>query len=220
MDKYNIISKLRQNEEKAIIDGLTMMTYTPSLVGTLEKGGVDKFRNLMIEKVRLLREISSQDEFDEWHHSIVKTIQQEIKTNKGERASYGQAQKPLNVFLKVYVDWASQPTLEKSEQLRKFLHLPLDSIVMKEIKTYYRDKWEEYVVAGYNIEREIFKKRLIKQGKKIDDSDLRRLINPSDVLLSKIIFEGMYYAWQKCVRAIYPEKPVLLDVLWSMKRKE
>jgi len=209
-----IIPKLRQSEREAIIEGLAMMTYNPSIGRVLEKGGVDKFRDLMIEKTRRLEEIKSEAEFDDFHDSIVETIKKEFKTTKGESLSYGQAQKPLNVFLKVYVDWAGQPCLEKVNQLRKFLHVPLDSILMKEIKAHFPDEYKKYVVTTYDSVRNNFKKH-----KEIDESVLRKMIDSSNFSLQRMIFKEMYYAWQQCARAIHPEKPILLDVLWSLKRK-
>jgi len=81
-------------------------------------------------------------------------------------------------------------------QLRKLLHLPLDSIVMKELKTEFPRQWNEYVVASYNDERNKFKENLIKQGKEEEANDsqfLHWLINPSIFSLEKILYKGMYY---------------------------
>lgn len=215
----DIISKLKNSEDKAIIEGLTMMTYNPSIGRVFEKGGVDKFREIIIEKVKQLENIDSQDKFDEWHHSIIEKIRTKIKTNKGDKPSYGQAQKPLNVFLKVFVDWAGRPTLGKASQLRKFLHVPLDSILMGEIKDKLPNVYEKCVVNAYDSIRKRFKMLLIQQGKEENDEDLQKFIGPSNFSLDRIIFKEMYYAWQVCLRAIYPEKPILLDVLWSLRRK-
>jgi hypothetical protein len=41
-------------------------------------------------------------------------------TSEGKQISYGQAQKPINVFLKVYVDWAGLPKIEVATRLRAF----------------------------------------------------------------------------------------------------
>jgi len=100
----DIILKIRNSEKQAILEGLSMMTYNPSIGRVLEEGGVGRFGEIIIKKVKQLKnKVDSQDEFDKWHHSVIENIQTEIKTNKNERPSYGQAQKPLNVFLKVYI---------------------------------------------------------------------------------------------------------------------
>ena len=214
-----IISKLRQNEKQAITDGLAMMSYNPSIGRVLEKGGVDKFRRIMVKETKKLEEINSESEFDNFHHSIVSTIEKKFKTAKASSLSYGQAQKPLNVFLKVYVDWAGKPTLEKANQLRKFLHVPLDSILMEQVKVHFPLQYNQYVVATYDSIRDKFRKALHKRDEGIADSDLKKMINPSDFSLQSMHFKEMYYAWQKCGRAIYPEKPILLDVFWSIERR-
>jgi len=213
----DIIDKLKFEERNAVAEGLAMMTYIPSIGRALESGGVDKFIRIMSEEIKQLENIISQEEFDSFHDSIVKLIKKEIKAKDGKTLSHGQAQKPLNVFLKVYVDWASLPSLDKSCQIRKFLHVPLDSILMREIKNNFPDDYKRYVEANYALIRESHRKSRFYE--EFGESGLLILIRPSDFSLSKLIFKEMYYAWQHCLRAIYPEKPVLLDVLWSTRRK-
>ncbi|MEW6163332.1 MAG: hypothetical protein AB1606_08505 [Nitrospirota bacterium] len=215
----NIILELKQQENQAILEGLAMMAYNPSIGRVLEKGGVNKFVKLMVENIQQLQGINNQEEFDTFHSKVIDLIKNNIKTNRDKDISYGQAQKPLNVFLKVFVDWSGRPTLEKASHLRKFLHVPLDSILMKEIKDKFPNIYKEYVVNAYDSIRNSFKESLIQQGKEVNDKDLQEVINPFKFSLDRIIFKEMYYAWQKCLRNIYPEKPVLLDVLWSMKRR-
>lgn len=214
----DIIDNLKREERNAVVEGLAMMTYIPSIGRVLESGGVDKFINIMAEEIRQLENISSLEDFDSFHDSIVKLIKKEIKAKDGETLSYGQAQKPLNVFLKVYVDWASLPSLDKSAQLRRFIHVPLDSVLMKEIKNSFPEEYKRYVENNYDLLRESLKKSWLYE--EVGESGLLILIKPSDFSLKKLIFKEMYYAWQYCLRAIYPEKPILLDVLWSIKRKK
>lgn len=212
------IAELTKNEEESVIAGLAMMSYSPSIGRVLERGGVDKFKSLMVEKAKTLHGIKSQREFDEYHDSIVETIVKELKTARGDDLSYGQAQKPLNVFLKVYVDWASLPNAEKAHQLRSLLHVPLDSILMKAIKTIFHVEYEEYVANRYDTIRDKFRRFLVERGNEIDESSLRRYIDPSNLQLAQIHSKEMYYAWRLCARAIYPEKPILLDVYWHLER--
>jgi len=211
----NIIDELKNYEGTAIVEGIAMMTYNPSIGRVLEKGGVEKFIELMVDIERQLEGIGSQEEFNNFHDSVVNYVIEKIKTVKSEKPSYGQAQKPINVFLKVYVDWASRPTLEISNKLRKYLHVPLDSILMRMVKEKFPDEHRKYVVGIYDLIQKSIRENLIKQG---EESYLHRIVNPSEFSLSGIIFKEMYYAWQKCMRAIYPEKPILLDIFWSLNR--
>ena len=50
----------------------------------------------------------------------------------------GRAQKPLNVFLKVYVAWARLPNATVAEMLDQLLHVPLDSVLMGFLKKEFR----------------------------------------------------------------------------------
>jgi hypothetical protein len=65
-------------------------------------------------------------------------------TSRGEKISYGQAQKPVNVFLKVYVDWAGLPKPEIAVRLRPYLHVPLDSVVMKYIRYHFPQHYQKF----------------------------------------------------------------------------
>jgi hypothetical protein len=216
----NTISELIRRENQSILEGLAMMAYNPSIGRVLEKGGVNKFVKLMVENVLQLEGIGSQAEFDGFHDKLIDIIKVKLKTNRGEDISYGQAQKPLNVFLKVFVDWSNRPTQKEASQLRMFLHVPLDSILMGEIKDKFPKEYEEHIVTSYDSIRNDLKKVLIQQGREVNDRELQIFINPSTFSLDRMIFKEMYYVWQKCLRKIYPEKPVLLDVLWSLKRRD
>ena len=214
-----MISELKDRENQSIIEGLAMISYNPSIGRVLEKGGVNKFVKLMAENTCQLESINNQEEFDGFHQNLIDSIKSELKTNRGEDISYGQAQKPLNVFFKVFVDWSSRPTPKKASQLRIFLHVPLDSILMGQIKENFPEEYKDYVVTAYDSIRKDFKEVLIQRGKEGNDKELEKLIDPSNFSLSGMIFKEMYFAWQQCLRKIYPEKPVLLDVLWSLKRR-
>ena len=213
----NIIDELKEKEEIAIVEGLAMMSYVPSIGRVLESGGVDKFIKIVSETLPGIHDISSQTDFDNFHNGCVSRIIKEIMTSRGETLSYGQAQKPLNVFYKVYVDWSKR--LKISDLLRTFLHVPLDSILMKKIKEGYPGQFRQYVEDRYLEIREMVKIKNESASGKITDSDLKLIINPNDFSLNRIIRKDMYYAWQNCLRAIYPERPVLLDILWSIYRR-
>jgi len=212
----SIIDDLKDKEEVAIIQGLAMMSYIPSIGRVLESGGVDKFIDIVTKTISGISSIVSQLEFDAFHHNCVNDFISEIRTSKGKTVSYGQAQKPLNVFLKVFIDWAGR--MKESDSVRTFLHVPLDSILISKIKEHFPLEFEKYIEDRYSEIRLIFKKQYESRGEELSDSVLRQLINPKDFSLERIFLKDMYYAWQNCLRAIYPEKPVLLDVLWSINR--
>lgn len=215
-----IIDEIKQQETQCIVEGLSMMTYNPSIGRVLEQGGVNKFVKIMVDNIRKLDFIEGQEAFDEFHDEMVEVIKSSIKTNRNQALVYGQAQKPLNVFLKVYVDWANKPQLEIANRLRKLLHVPLDSLLMGEVKEKFGPQFESKVVSAYAQIREDIKVAIKQNHNSVTDRDLAKIINPNKLSLGSIQFKQMYYAWQTCLREINPDRPVLLDVLWSMKRRD
>ena len=72
-----------------------------------------KFQELSFRFALKLKSVCSREEFDLFHRSYIQAFRQEIKTRGGTIVSYGEAQKPVNIFLKEYV--------EKSQMLDKDL---------------------------------------------------------------------------------------------------
>ncbi|MEM1525266.1 MAG: hypothetical protein QW372_07050 [Nitrososphaerales archaeon] len=141
-EKIQLLEKL---EDKAIFCSLAMMSYNPSIGRVLKKGGVDQFIHISWEAICKVQDIQSCDEFDKWHDQFVERIMSTIgTTSRGEKISYGQAQKPINVFLKVYIDWAGLPRPQIAIRLRPYLHVPLDSVVMKYIKQHFRQYYHKF----------------------------------------------------------------------------
>jgi hypothetical protein len=120
------------------------MSYNPSIGRVLEKGGVNEFIDIAIEQFSTINGIRTRQRFDLWHEQFVVRVQSQIRTALGNASSYGQAQKPINVFLKVYVDWAMLPKKETSQRLRSYLHVPLDSVVMKVTKEKFPQYYQKY----------------------------------------------------------------------------
>jgi len=151
MDKINEgidILSLKNNEKEAINRSILMMAYNPSCARIFSKDANKKIKNKIFEIVGLLPNIKTQDEFNKVHKDILDNIVNNIrnfrKNNPTGKISYGQAQKGLNVFLKVYVDWANIPTPEIAQVIRQFLHCPLDSVVMTILKEKEEKKYEKY----------------------------------------------------------------------------
>ena len=139
------IQLLEELEDKAIFCSLAMMAYNPSIGRVLIKGGVDQFIRISWDMLLKLHVIQSRDEFDKWHDQFVEKTRSTIgTTSRGGKISYGQAQKPVNVFLKVYVDWAGLPKPEIAVRLRPYLHVPLDSVVMKYIRRHFPQLYQKF----------------------------------------------------------------------------
>ena len=191
--KYTRLDWLKKNEQAAIEESIAMMSYNPSIGRALKSGGVTEFQKIAIKKIKALKNITSQIEFDRFHERFVKAVMSKIKkTSKGNKISYGHGQKAVNVFLKVYIDWASYPNKHVADRLRSFLHVPLDSWVMWYIKN-----------GRFNDFSRIVKPVYKKQGK----------ISYNFPLYD--IDKNIYCAWQELCRMICPNKPVLLDVIWA-----
>jgi len=170
-----------------------MMAYNPSIGRVLKKGSVSKFKKVALERVKFLGGIRNQREFDGFHNRFVLDVMNKIKkTAAGKKISYGHGQKPVNVFLKIYVDWAGYPKRQVAGRIRKFLHVPLDSYIMWYIK-------DENFKDFSKIVKPIYK----KQGKSTYNFPLAN------------INKDIYYAWQELCRKICPNRPVLLDVIWA-----
>jgi len=99
MDKSQLTNHLNGKEPEAITRTLAMMAYNPSIGRVLEKGGVDRFPDLMVETVPKFYGLVTREHFESVHAGACEDILSSFKTNRGNSLSYGQAQKPLNVFL-------------------------------------------------------------------------------------------------------------------------
>ena len=98
------IVRLKSQEEEAAIRAMAFMAYNPAIGRVLGKGGVEAFCEMAVKRVRSLRKLTTAAKFDAFHHSWVKEIIQRIPRNSrshDRECSYGQAQKPVNVFLKL-----------------------------------------------------------------------------------------------------------------------
>lgn len=183
---------LLDNEESSIIDVMAFMSYNPSIGRVLEEGGVEKFQRLASKMVDELSDINSLISFDKFHDKFTRRIIYNFETSKGKYVSYGQAQKPINVFLKVYVDWAARPNKKIRRRLLPYLHVPLDSIVMDKVKKEF-PSWYDKAINPY-----------------IKDSSQTHSLSKID--------KGLYLRWQSFFRLMYPRKPLLFDVLWAIGR--
>ena len=186
-----LISSLKQKERNAIITVMAFMSYNPSIGRALEKYGVEKFQSMVIKKVTTLSRITSIEQFDRFHRSWVNQFVRHICNNKRRKCSIGQAQKAINVFLKLYVDWARLPDRITARKILPFLHVPLDSILMSKVAEYFPKFFEEEI-------RSIRKNNYNHSLARIDRKE--------------------YDAWQKFFRDSHPQKPIIFDIIWATNR--
>ena len=197
-DARSLVAELSRDEGEAIDRTLAMMTYNPSIGRVLEKGGVGKFQDFAVK--HLIPWLSSSRDRESFEACLLKSIaalQKKIRTGDGQELSFGQAQKPVNVFLKVYCDWANRPLPLSPNVLRDWLHVPLDSVLMKSLRKDFRADFEAKIASVYR-----------QQGRMPSKLDLKQMNRE------------MYVAWQQWFRTICPNRPVLLDVIWAKGRKK
>ncbi|MFH1560043.1 MAG: hypothetical protein ABID84_01340 [Chloroflexota bacterium] len=201
-----LIADLKKRESEFVSKGIAMMTFNPSIGRVMEKGTVRKFEELAWEEVQKLVRVKSLGEFDEFHDDFVSKVMEAIATNKGAKVSYGEAQKPINVFLKVYVGWAHLPDSTTADRLRPFLHVPLDSVMMKNFRKDFPIPYNQFVLTTIDA---------IRRKANIEELSDRVFLS-----LNMILIKDHYYAWQKLFRNLYPESPVFLDFVWSLERRK
>ena len=192
MDAF--IRRLIENEEQAVTSVMAFMSYNPSIGRVLQKGGVRKFQDIVTRVAPQMARIADRRAFDLFHHSFVAEVLSTFTTARGGSLSYGQAQKPVNVFFKVYADWARKPSDAVRERLLPHLHVPLDSILMREVKREYPTWYHEVI---------------------------RPLLSRAQQEFSlSMIDEERYMKWQRFFRDKHPDKPLLFDVTWALSRKK
>jgi len=191
MDPF--LLKLLNAETSSVTSVMAFMSYNPSIGRVLQKGGVKNFQAMMIQIIPKLAYVQTQEDFDSLHDKCVLKLLRDLKTSKGSTPSYGQIQKPVNVFFKVYVDWSSKPNEKTRKSLLPHLHVPLDSILMKSIKTEYPDWYKGQIKPYIKVMQQEF--------------SLSKIDKPT------------YLKWQLFFRSNYPTKPLIFDIAWAMNRK-
>jgi hypothetical protein len=213
MDKFELSTLVTGKEQEAITRTLAMMSYNPAIGRVLEKGGVDRFADLMIETIPKFYGLVTREHFESVHAVACDQILTSFKTNRGNPLSYGQAQKPLNVFLKVYVDYAGQPTADLAQKLRPLLHVPLDSLLMEFIAREFQDEYKARIPPLRRRLAEWIAGRMEKGNPNV----VSRAWG-AEFSLTGIAIKEIYLAWQEMLRVLYPGKPVALDNIWMVER--
>ena len=188
----DFVAELIKREDGSIVSVIAFMTYNPSIGRVLEKGGGKKFAQAAERLVWELPAVTAAGDFDALHNRAVLQLIRDFQTARGVDVSYGQAQKPINVFLKVYVDWAHRPSSDVRDRLLPLLHVPLDSILMKAIKArspaWYSSEIKPHITA------------------------------PQQAFSLAKLDQRMYQRWQDFFREQYPTKPLIFDIAWALNR--
>lgn len=216
--RSKVLGLITGREPEAIARTLAMMAYIPAIGRALARGGVKQFQDLMWKTIPKLYEAQAdKGRFDALHAEACQRVISAFKTNHQYTLSYGQAQKPLNVFFKVYIDWAKQPSRELADKLAPFLHVPLDSLLMKFFSRELPVEYETHIAPLRRQRAE----RFAEGAKKLSETRFSRSVIESAIglrfSLTAIDYET-YMAWQRMFRALYPAKPVMLDIIWSVER--
>jgi hypothetical protein len=187
--------KMLEKEDLAIVRGFGSLAFLRSQGRTLQEDS----QSAMLELLRGIRldldRISTRDDFEVRHQEWVGRISRELRTNTGGELAYGQGQKTINVFLKFYVDWASRPTGEIADRIRPWLHCPLDKVVMEWLRARDVAEWKRRIWSPYYAPRQVQPQQRSSMSK---------------------VDAGAYSAWQQWIRDLLPEKPVCLDLIWSL----
>lgn len=191
-----LLLELGAKEDLSIVRGLGSLAFVRGQGRTLEERSQEKVLALLWTVRGELESLHSRDEFDRRHHAWVENALQALRTNRQNQLAYGQGQKTINVFLKFYVDWASRPTVQTAVQVRPWLHCPLDRVIMEALRSHDTETWRRRIWEPH------YRGRVTHQQRASMSS----------------ITEPAYRAWQTWIRELSPEKPILIDALWSLLR--
>jgi hypothetical protein len=177
----------------------------------LERQFFPKYQELSFRYALKLKSVTSREEFDLFHRSFIHEFRQEIKTRGGTIVSYGDAQKPVNIFLKEYVEKSKLLDAVLTSHLSPLLHVTLDGITIMYMQSFFREDYNAFIAP------------VSKLCGLIDTFDVTQYRHKdiSESLQNQLMFinHEIYTAWQSWFRSILPERPVLLDAVWSIARK-
>jgi hypothetical protein len=129
---------------KNIIDmalGFTAMMriFSEGSKSKIEQKLEDLFGNL--ENINTCNEYEAcHQDFCIWFTHEIQTARKKVKNGgfrPGQPASYGQGAKVLDIAIKVYVYYCSQPNAEVARRIKPLLHGAVDTPIMKHLKSKY-----------------------------------------------------------------------------------
>lgn len=211
-DYTHLIQLCRQREQEEFETGFEPGREILSRVNKkLERNFWPKFQELGWQFSKKLKLVTTIEEFDAYQHEFVQTIRDEIHSRNGTVISYGEAQKPVNVFLKEYVEKSNLLDISIVKRLSPFLHVTLDSVIILYFQSFFREDYLRYIAPLNNYCGQIETEKIVSFHKKdISESSLAQLM---------FFNREVYNAWQSWFRLICPERPVLLDAVWAISRR-
>ncbi len=208
----SLISSCHDREEEEIAQAIdTGAMMLRRLSPRLERNFFPKFQELGWQYSRRLRSLHTSAEFDDYHHEFVTAFRDTIKTRSGTVISYGEAQQPINIFLKDYVDNIHLLGTEEAARLRQYIHVTMDGVMIYYFQSFFREDYLRHI-APYHNASGCFDNC---HAPSFHHQDL------SQSQLTQLLFfsRDTYCAWQSWFRQIYPSRPSLLDAVWSIARK-
>lgn len=115
------------------LHGISSLQNNENVTSDIKKNLVSEF-----EKLKTLN-IKTQLDFDNWHHNqctIIKTLYIE---NNYSLFYIGQAQKWINMTFKYIFSYGNK-YLDGYDEIYQFCHVPLDNILIDELKKFYPPK--------------------------------------------------------------------------------
>jgi hypothetical protein len=211
-DYLSLIQQCQAREQVEKTRGIETGSIVLSrLSSRLEKDFYPKYQDLAWQFSRRLRPVSTIAEFDDFHRSFVQTFRETVKSRSGTTISYGEAQQPVNVFLKEYVEKSEILNEATSSRIKPFLHVTLDGVIIYYLQCFFREDYLEYIAPLDNACGYLGTGQITSfQNKDLSQSQLNQMM----------FFDyKVYYAWQSWFRRIFPGRPVLLDSIWSIARQ-
>ena len=211
-DYSSLIRSCHDREEEEITQDIdTGALMLQRLSSRLERDFFPKFQEIGWQYSRQLRSIGTQDEFDDYHHKFVTAFRDAIKTRTGTVMSYGEAQQPINIFLKDYVEKINLLGTEEAARLRQFIHVTMDGVMIYYFQSFFHEDYLQHI-APHNDSCGYF-------GNERTAPFYRQDLSQSQLTQLLFISRDTYHAWQVWFRQICPNRPSLLDAVWSISRK-
>ncbi len=211
-DYTHLIQICREREQEEFETGFEPGREVLSrLTKKLERDFLPKFQELGWQFSQKLKPVTSMEEFDAYHHEFVQALRAEVQSRNGTMMSYGEAQKPVNIFLKEYVENSNILDINRVKCLRPFLHVTIDSVIILYFQSFFREDYLNFIAPLSDFGGQIDTDKLLSFHKKdISESHLTQLM---------FFNREVYVAWQNWFRRVCPERPVLLDAVWSIARR-
>lgn len=153
------MSELELAEDAKRSNILDMALTFTAMMRVFAKGSKERIARQLGELTSGLPAITSAEEYERTHKAFcecfcreVRTAERKLrsgKTRPGRPASFGQAAKILDIVLKVYVFYCSQPSSDVASRIGRFLHGAVDTPIMN----YLKRKYPEGSVRATTIEQ-------------------------------------------------------------------